>query len=115
MPEFIHLHNHTHYSISDAISTPKELIDAAIKDKQKAIALTDHGVMFGCIEFYRYALEKGIKPILGMEAYMASGSRFEKISSKSKDRKHRNYYHLLLLVDKSIKRKRIKRLIKIIL
>lgn len=97
MPDFVHLHNHTHYSIADAINTTFELIDAAVKDGQKAIALTDHGVMFGAIEFYRYAKSKGIKPIIGMEAYMANGSRFDKISGKMKDNKHKNYYHLLLL------------------
>ncbi len=97
MPDFVHLHNHTHYSIADAINTCNELIDAAVKDGQRAIAITDHGVMFGAIEFYRYAKSKGIKPIIGMEAYMAHGSRFDKISGKMKDSRHKNYYHLLLL------------------
>lgn len=97
MLDFVHLHNHTHYSILDAACTPKDLVDAAVADGHKAIALTDHGVMFGCLEFYHYALDRGIKPIIGMEAYVASTTRFEKIAGKTKDRKHRNYYHLLLL------------------
>ncbi len=97
MPDFVHLHNHTHYSIADAITTTQELIDSAVNDGQKAIALTDHGVMFGAIEFYRYAKSKGIKPIIGMEAYMANGSRFDKISGKMKDNRQKNYFHLLLL------------------
>jgi len=97
MRDFVHLHNHTHYSILDATCTPKELVDAAVKDGQQAVALTEHGVMFSALEFYNYAKKSGIKPLIGMEAYIASGSRFEKISGKSKDKKHRNYYHLILL------------------
>jgi DNA polymerase-3 subunit alpha len=95
MSKFIHLHNHTHYSILDALCTPKELVAAAIEDEQKAIALTDHGVMFGLMEFQEIALSKGIKPIFGMEAYIAEKSRFEKIQT-DKAKKIRNYYHLLL-------------------
>lgn len=95
MSKFIHLHNHTHFSILDALCTPKELVEAAIQDEQKAIALTDHGVMFGLMEFQEIALSKGIKPIFGMEAYIAEKSRFEKIQT-DKAKKIRNYYHLLL-------------------
>ncbi len=96
MPEFVHLHNHTHYSILDSITLPEELVNAAKQDGQKAIALTDHGVMFGIVEFYKAAKNAGIKPILGFEAYIANGSRFEKIAGKSKTKK-RNYFHLVLL------------------
>ncbi len=101
MPEFIHLHNHTHYSLLDAVPTVKELITAAKDDDQKAIALTDHGVMFGCYEFYLTAKKEGIKPIIGMEAYMANGSRFDKTAGKNRNDKSKpkkkNYFHLLLL------------------
>ncbi|MBM2813511.1 MAG: dnaE [Ignavibacteria bacterium] len=97
MQEFIHLHNHTHYSLLDAATTPDELVKAALEDGQRAIALTDHGVMFGCFEFYKKAQKAGIKPILGFEAYIASGSRFEKISGKMQNKGMRNYYHLVLL------------------
>ncbi len=107
MPQFVHLHNHSHYSILDALPTIKELVAAAVEDRQPAIALTDHGVMYGTIEFYQEVLnvnkslkEKGeeyqIKPIIGFEAYIASGSRFDKTSLKA-DTKKKNYYHLLLL------------------
>lgn len=97
MSEYIHLHNHTHYSLLDAIATPQELIDAAVVDGQDAMALTDHGVMFGTMEFYDIAVKKGIKPIIGFEAYVAEGSRFDRIAGKSKEKKKRNYYHLVLL------------------
>ncbi|MFM8280145.1 MAG: PHP domain-containing protein, partial [Bacteroidota bacterium] len=52
MPDFVHLHNHTHYSLLDAACKPEQLIEAAKADGQTALALTDHGVMFGCFEFY---------------------------------------------------------------
>lgn len=79
MSEFIHLHNHSHYSLLDAISTISGLVDAAVENKMPAVALTDHGVMYGVMEFYKKAKSKGIKPIIGCEVYVAqSGSRFEK-------------------------------------
>ncbi|MBK7159980.1 MAG: DNA polymerase III subunit alpha [Ignavibacteria bacterium] len=79
MPEFIHLHNHSHYSLLDAISTIDGLVDAAVENKMKALALTDHGVMYGIMEFYKKAKSKGVKPIVGCEVYVAqSGSRFDK-------------------------------------
>ncbi len=96
MPEFVHLHNHTHYSLLDGACTPQDLINAAVADGQKALALTDHGVMFGSWEFYKKAKAAGIKPILGNEIYVASGSRFDKTSGKSAS-KRKNYYHLVLL------------------
>ncbi len=96
MPQFVHLHNHSHYSILDAACTPADLIAAAGEHNQPAIALTDHGVMFGIVEFYRKATAAGIKPILGCEAYLATGSRFDKIAT-NKQKQQRNYYHLLLL------------------
>lgn len=92
--EFVHLHNHTHYSMLDAAATVDDLLEAAVLYGHKAVALTDHGVMFGAMEFYQKAKKKGIKPIIGMEAYLATGSRFEKNSGKTKKK---NYYHLLLL------------------
>ncbi|MCX7880365.1 MAG: DNA polymerase III subunit alpha [Ignavibacteria bacterium] len=94
--EFVHLHNHTHYSLLDAAATVDSLINAAVENGHRALALTDHGVMFGIMEFYHKALSKGIKPILGFEAYMAIGSRFEKTSGRNKSKK-KNYYHILLL------------------
>lgn len=107
MSNFVHLHTHSHYSILDALPTIKELVAAAVSDRQPAIALTDHGVMYGIIEFYQEVMNVNkslkdngedyqIKPIIGFEAYMANGSRFDKSLSKT-DGKKKNYYHLLLL------------------
>lgn len=96
MVDFCHLHNHTHYSLLDAACTPKQLIQKAKEYGHKSLALTDHGVMFGCLDFYNKAKAEGIKPILGFEAYVATGSRFEKTAGKSATRK-KNYHHLLLL------------------
>ncbi len=96
MGDFVHLHNHTHYSLLDAACTPATLLAAAVEDGHQALALTDHGVMFGAYEFYLKAKEKNIKPIIGFEAYVANGSRFDKTAGKS-DSRRRNYYHLILL------------------
>ncbi|MBS1560360.1 MAG: DNA polymerase III subunit alpha [Bacteroidetes bacterium] len=96
MPEFVHLHNHTHFSLLDAACTPETLIGAAVKDGQKALALTDHGVMFGCFEFYKKAKKAGIKPIIGCEVYIAVGKRQDRVKVQDAG-KLRNYYHLVLL------------------
>lgn len=94
--EFVHLHNHTHYSLLDAAATVDDLIRAAKENGHRAVALTDHGVMFGALEFYKKGKKEGIKPIIGFEAYVATGSRFDKTAGKTKSKK-KNYYHLLLL------------------
>jgi len=101
MPEFVHLHNHTHYSLLDAACTPDQLIAAAVSDGQRSLALTDHGVMFGALEFYNKSREAGIKPILGFAAYIANGSRFDKSSGKTTTKK-KNYFHLVLLAKNKI-------------
>ena len=90
MCDFVHLHNHTHYSLLDAACTPEQLIKEAKKYDQKALALTDHGVMFGCLEFYYKAKKEKIKPLIGFEAYVANGSRFDNTSGKQKS-KRKNY------------------------
>ncbi|MCF8412000.1 MAG: DNA polymerase III subunit alpha [Melioribacteraceae bacterium] len=99
MSDFIHLHNHSHYSLQDGAATVDSLVQAAVDNQMHAIALTDHGVMFGASEFYKKATKAGIKPIIGMEAYIVTdGSRFEKgdkISGKAHNRSNTN--HLLLL------------------
>lgn len=109
MKEFIHLHNHTHFSLLDAISSVDGLVNAAVENKMKAVAITDHGVMFGAMEFYKKCLKNNIKPIIGCEVYVAqSSSRFEKakktveqeVSSDSADglaSSNINYAHLILL------------------
>jgi len=62
MGDFVHLHNHSHYSLQDAACTIDSLIDSAVKDNMHALALTDHGVMYGATEFYKKAKKAGIKP-----------------------------------------------------
>jgi DNA polymerase-3 subunit alpha len=101
MSKFVHLHNHTHYSLLDGASTINGLIDAAIENDMHAVALTDHGVMFGALEFYKKAKKAGIKPIIGCEAYVVpKGTRFDKPQTSERESKKRGgelYHHLLLL------------------
>ena len=92
---FAHLHVHTEYSLLDGSSKIKEITKRAKELGMNSLAITDHGVMYGCIDFYRAALENGIKPIIGCEVYVAPGSRFEKEAGDNEDR----YYHLILLAE----------------
>ncbi|MBI3787618.1 MAG: PHP domain-containing protein, partial [Ignavibacteriales bacterium] len=103
MPEFIHLHNHSHYSLLDGAATIEGIIHAAVENKMPAVALSDHGVMFGALEFYKKAKKAGIKPIVGCEAYiLTKGSRFDKTlqSEKSSQGQGRGIYHHILLLAK---------------
>ncbi len=93
--QFVHLHNHSDYSILDGAITVDRLIDRAIELGMPAVALTDHGNMFGAIDFYLKAKKKGIVPIVGQEFYMAPGSRFKKESVKGTGEE--NAHHLILL------------------
>jgi len=70
MSKFVHLHVHTHYSLLDGLTKIDELIETAQKAGAPAVAMTDHGVMYGIIEFYQKCTKAGIKPILGVEGYM---------------------------------------------
>ncbi len=98
MPEFVHLHNHTHFSLLDGACSVDGLITAAAELNMPAIALTDHGVNFGLMEFYQKARKNGVKPILGCEVYIADGSRHTKqLNEVSGRSKKRNYFHLILL------------------
>ncbi|MCR5828750.1 MAG: DNA polymerase III subunit alpha [Lachnospiraceae bacterium] len=90
---FTHLHVHTEYSLLDGSSKIGEIVRHAKDLGQDALAITDHGVMYGVIDFYKKCLEVGIKPIIGCEVYVAPGSRLEKEGSTSDDR----YRHLILL------------------
>ena len=92
---FTHLHVHTEYSLLDGSSKIKELVDRAKELGMDSMAITDHGVMYGVIDFYRAARAVGIKPIIGCEVYVAPGSRFDRESSSGEDR----YYHLILLAE----------------
>ncbi len=78
MGEFVHLHLHTEYSLLDGAAKISSIADKAISDGQDAVAITDHGVMYGAVEFYTKLKEKGVKPIIGCEAYVASRSRHDK-------------------------------------
>ncbi len=79
MSDFIHLHNHSHYSLLDGAATIEGLVESAVQHKMPAVALTDHGVMFGAIEFFKIAKKAGIKPVIGCEVYIVTnGSRFDK-------------------------------------
>ena len=92
--EFVHLHLHTEYSLLDGACRLDRLMERAHELKFPALALTDHGVLYGAIDFYQTARDKGIKPIIGCEVYVAPGSRLEKkTTSGSRD----VYHHLLLL------------------
>jgi DNA polymerase-3 subunit alpha len=95
---FQHLHVHSHYSLLDGVCTIPQLVGSAAANGMKALALTDHGNMYGAVEFHHRCKEAGIKPIIGMEAYITAGSRFEK--SRSGDGS--SYYHLVLLVENEI-------------
>lgn len=90
---FVHLHTHTEYSFLDGANRIPELVKKAVEHKMPAAAITDHGGMFGTVEFYDKCLDAGIKPIIGFEAYMAPNSRKERIQTKGQ----RNNYHLVLL------------------
>ena len=92
--QFVHLHVHTQFSLLDGANQIGPLIQQIKSFGQPALAITDHGNMFGAIEFYRKAKELGVKPIIGCEAYMAPGSRLNKDSSQLA---HNDYYHLILL------------------
>ena len=102
MSDFIHLHNHTHYSLQDGACTVEGLINAAVNQGMQSVALTDHGVMYGIAEFYRKAKNAGIKPILGMEAYVVTkGSRFERGKDDIKGIKRTKHYNHLILLAKN--------------
>ena len=79
MTDFVHLHVHTEYSLLDGACRVKELVKAAKEKGQTALAITDHGVMYGAVEFYKAAKAEGIKPIIGCEVYVAPRTRFDKI------------------------------------
>lgn len=100
MADFVHLHNHSHYSLQDAACTVDSLVNAAVANDMHAFALTDHGVMFGVTEFYKKAVKAGIKPILGVEAYIVrEGSRFDKGAESPVNgrRRGKGYHHIVLL------------------
>lgn len=93
MKKFVHLHVHSHYSLLDGLPKIPELLDYTKELGMESIALTDHGNLYGLIQFYQEAIKKGIKPILGCEVYIANGSMYQKqVDDKT-------YYHLTLLAE----------------
>ncbi len=104
--KFVHLHTHSHYSLLDGLAKIDDLVDRAKELGMKALALTDHGNLYGAVEFYKKAVKAEIKPILGVETYVAPRSRFEK-QVKIDD----NYFHLVLLAENNIGWKNIIKLI----
>ncbi len=92
---FVHLHTHTEYSLLDGSNKIKNYIAQVKELGMNSAAITDHGVMYGVVEFYKAAKEEGIKPIIGCEVYVAPNSRFDRETAPGDDR----YYHLILLAE----------------
>ena len=92
---YAHLHVHTEYSLLDGSNKIKEYVARVKELGMNSAAITDHGVMYGVIDFYREAKKQGIKPILGCEVYVAPNSRFDRELNGGEDR----YYHLVLLAE----------------
>ena len=90
---FAHLHLHTEYSLLDGACRIKPLIARAKELGMESLAITDHGVMYGVVDFYEECLRQGIHPVIGCEVYVAPGSRFDKTSTA------REYAHLVLLCE----------------
>src|SRR5579875_2818664 len=93
-PSFVHLHVHTHYSMLDGACRVGDLVKRTKSLGMDAVAISDHGCMFGVIEFFNECKKEGIKPILGMEAYMAPDSRHQREAVNGE-----SAYHLLLLCE----------------
>ena len=103
--DYVHLHNHSHHSLLDGLTKIPGLVSTVKDMGMKAVAITDHGTMSGVIEFYKEATEGGIKPIIGMEAYVAARSRHDRDPSKDKAR-----YHLIILAMNDIGYKNLMKL-----
>ena len=93
MNEFVHLHVHTEFSLLDGACRIDELLDEAVRLKMPALAVTEHGNLFSSVVFHDHARDRGLKPILGCEVYVASGSRFDKTGPQSETN------HLVLLAE----------------
>ena len=107
--DFVHLHVHSEYSLLDGACRIPDLVEAARKHRMPALAITDHGNLFGAIEFYEACMKGGIKPIIGVEAYIAPGSRLEK-ESKGIDEAS---FHLILLAKDEVGYRNLLKLISI--
>ena len=109
MSEFVHLHCHTSYSLLDGACRIDQLLDQAQAFGMKSLAITDHGAMFGTIEFYKGAKKRGLKPIIGCEIYMAPGSRLDKSSHGI----HDAAFHLILIAENAEGYKNLIRLVSV--
>jgi DNA polymerase III subunit alpha len=90
--DYVHLHNHTQFSLLDGLTRIPELIDFVNETGMKAVGMTDHGTLSGAIEFYKEATSKGVKPLIGIEAYVASSKHTDKAPKKDK-----MLYHLVII------------------
>ena len=97
MSKFVHLHVHSEYSLLDGACRIKDMIKRAKELGQPAIAITDHGCMYGVMDFYKTAKSEGIKPIIGCEVYVAKRSRFDKVREYDSE-----IYHLVLLCKNNV-------------
>src|ERR1044072_8293207 len=86
--DFVHLHNHTHHSVLDGLTKINELAEKVKEYGMEAAAVTDHGTMSGILDYYKAAKATGIKPLLGIETYVAARTRFDRDPSKDKARYH---------------------------
>lgn len=105
---YVHLHTHSHYSLLDGMSKIPDLVKKAKEFGMPALALTDHGVMYGAIEFYKACKAVGIKPIIGVEAYIAERTRFDKEPGIDNRR-----YHLTLLAKNNVGYKNLMKLVSL--
>ncbi len=96
MADFVHLHNHSEFSLLDGLQKVKKMVARAKELGMPAVAITDHGSMYGTIYFYKACMEAEIKPIIGCEIYITPKSRF------SKDEK--GYNHLILLAENNVQK-----------
>ena len=94
MSEFVHLHTHSEYSLLDGAGRVADLVRRVKEAGMPAIALTDHGNMYGAVEFFKQARKYGIRPIIGCEVYISPRSRFDKVAGEGEA-----YYHLVLLAE----------------
>ena len=92
---FVHLHTHTEYSLLDGSNKIREYVSRVKELGMDSAAITDHGVMYGVVDFYEACRKQGIRPVLGCEVYVAPGSRFDRENVSGEDR----YYHLILLAE----------------
>lgn len=97
MTDFVHLHNHSYYSLMDGLNSPAELLSAAKDLGQNSMAVTDHGTLSGHRDLQRAAREAGMKPILGLEAYISPTDRFDRRAVKARDDNTQLYNHLIIL------------------